>query len=601
MLTKFYDNIGLKSPETLKKDKQENLKRKLRTIPILLSIISLGGVIFGSGFEQTEMMQNILNWLFILTLWVGLISDILRYFSLNERPRIKVWFFDSFFLLLLVITIFNWFYFEDQQPSGRLYLTYLVLILIFIREFSAQRIDFKRKFVTPAQLFIASFIFIILSGTLLLMLPKATNTGISFINALFTCTSAVCVTGLSVVDSGTYFTTFGQILIIILMQAGGLGILTFTSYFSYFFKGESTYDNQLLMKDMINSQKITEIFVTLKRIIIVTFIIEAIGAILIYISIDETVVSNNLNRIFFSIFHSISGFCNAGFSTLPNNLYEPSVRFNYFLHIIVAFLIILGGLGFPIVFNAIGYSKHLLINRFIPLITGKEQKHKPWVININSRIVLITTGILLFGGTLLFYIFEYHNTLAEHSGFGKIITAFFGATTPRTAGFNTVDTAAMNFYTIMLIFFLMWVGASPASTGGGIKTSTFAISILNIISIARGKNRIEIYRREISDDSGRRSFATIALSAMVLGLSIIFISYFDGDKDLKAIAFESFSALGTVGLSLGITAKLSTASKFIIVLTMFIGRVGMLTILIAILNNIKHLKYRYPTEDILIN
>ncbi len=480
-------------------------------------------------------------------------------------------------------------------------LTYLAIFIIFIRELSSNNIDFKRKTFSPAQLFVASFIFIISIGTALLMLPKATNAGISIIDALFTCTSAVCVTGLSVVDTGTYFTTFGQVLIIILMQLGGLGILTFTSYFSYFFKGETTFDNQLLLKDLTSTEKFTEIFTTLKRIILVTVTIEAIGAVLIYMSINESVIASGTDRIFFAVFHSVSGFCNAGFSTLPNNLYELSVRYNYFLHLTIAFLIIIGGLGFPIVFNFIKYLKHLLLNRILPYITQKEQKHKPWVININTRIVVVTTAVLLIGGTVFFYIFEYNNTLAEHHGFGKIAIAFFGATTPRTAGFNSVDTAALNFYTIMLIFFLMWIGGSPASTAGGIKTSTFAVAFLNIISIAKGKDRIEIYRREISNDSVRRAFAIIALSFIVLGFSIILISYFDNDKDLRSIAFECFSALGTVGLSLGITAKLTSASKFIIVITMFIGRVGMLTILMAFMNKIRHLKYRYPTEEILIN
>jgi len=591
----------LKNLETLRANRKEILKKRVRAIPFLISFIALGSIIFDTGFEHHLLGQKLFEFLYIITLLVGLVSDISRYISRKGRPRNKVWLFDSIFLILIIFLLFDWLFFLESNIPVRIYLTYLAVILVFLREFSALKVDFKRKYITPAQLFIASFIFIILSGTLLLMLPNATSNGITFIDALFTSTSAVCVTGLAVVDTGTYFTTFGQILIIILMQIGGLGILTFTSYFSYFFKGESTYDNQLLLKDMINSNKITEIFVTLKRIIIVTFIIESIGAILIYLSIDESVIALASDRIFFSIFHSVSGFCNAGFSTLPNNFYELSVRFNYFLQLIVAFLIIFGGLGFPIVFNFISYLKHLLVNRILPLLLKKPQKHKPWVINMNTRIVVITTAILLFGGTIFFYIFEYNNTLAEHGEFGKIVVSFFGSTSPRTAGFNSVDMAALNIYTVLMIFFLMWVGGSPASTAGGIKTSTLAISVLNVISIARGMNRIEIYRREISPESVRRSFATIVLSFVVVGFSIILMSYFDSDKDLKSIAFEAFSALGTVGLSLGITAKLTTASKFIVVITMFIGRVGMLTILMAFLNNIKHLKYRYPTEDILIN
>lgn len=225
----------------------------------------------------------------------------------------------------------------------------------------------------------------------------------------------------------------------------------------------------------------------------------------------------------------------------------------------------------------------------------------PWVLNLNSRIVLITTFILLLSGTGLFYIFEYNNTLSEHSEFGKIVTAFFSAATPRTAGFNAVDTSALHFSTLMLIFLLMWIGASPASTGGGIKTSTFALATLNFLSLAKGKDRIEIYKREVSNISIRRAFAIISLSLVVIGLAIFLIAFLEQDKNIIAITFEAFSAYSTVGLSMGITACLSSSSKLILIATMFIGRVSMLTLLIAILRNIKHLNYRYPSEEILIN
>ncbi|MCF8349003.1 MAG: ATPase, partial [Bacteroidales bacterium] len=201
----------------------------------------------------------------------------------------------------------------------------------------------------------------------------------------------------------------------------------------------------------------------------------------------------------------------------------------------------------------------------------------------------------------LFYLFEADNTLSEHSGFGKVVTSFFGAATPRTAGFNTVDTSALHFSTIMIIMVLMWIGASPGSTGGGVKTSTFALAILNFISIARGKDRVEAFRREISPMSTRRAFAVVSLSIMVIGLSILLLSYSDGNKGLLPIAFESFSAFSTVGLSLGITSQLSAAGKMIIIVTMFIGRVSMLTILVAFMRKMVNLKYKYPLEEIIIN
>ncbi|MCJ7758561.1 MAG: ATPase, partial [Gillisia sp.] len=417
-----------------------------------------------------------------------------------------------------------------------------------------------------------------------------------------TSTSAVCVTGLIVVDTGSFFTQFGQNVILVLIQLGGIGIMTFASYFSHFFRGQSSYESQLTMRDVTNSEKIGEVFSVLKKIITITFSIELVGAILIFFSLDNIHFTSIADKIFFSIFHSISGFCNAGFSTLENSLYEPGFQFNYPLHLIIALLFILGGLGFPILLNVITYFRHLIINRILPVGHNQTPLHRPWVININTRIVMVTTIVLLSLGTLFFYILEYNNTLAVHpSEFGKIVTAFFGAATPRTAGFNSVDTSALHFTTLMMIFLLMWIGASPASTGGGIKTSTFAIAILNFFSLAKGKNRIEIYRREIADLSVRRSFAIISLSFLVLGTSVMFIVAFEPEQTLLKIAFESFSAYSTTGLSMGLTSSLSNYSKLVLIATMFIGRVSMLTILIALMRRVKHLNYKYPTEEILIN
>lgn len=477
----------------------------------------------------------------------------------------------------------------------------IAIFLFFVREISEVTLSLKKIEINPAQLFVVSFLFIILLGTVLLLLPNATNENFSLVDALFTSTSAVCVTGLIVVDTGSHFTVFGQSVIMILIQLGGLGIMTFASYFSYFFRGGATYENQMLLKDMTNSQKIGEVFKTFKKIILITFLIETIGAISIYFSINNSDGYTFSEQVFFSVFHAVSGFCNAGFSTLPDSLYTEAFRFNYSLHLIIAFLFIVGGLGFPIVFNLVKYLKYLFINRVLKIFAISKTKYIPWVLNINSRIVLLTSLVLTVFGTLFFYIIEYNNTLSEHSGIGKFVTAFFGAVTTRTAGFNTVDTSALGFSTIMIVFLLMWIGASPGSTGGGIKTSTFAIATLNFMSLARGKERIEIFRREISETSVRRAFAIISLSLLVIGLSIFLIATFDPDKDLLTIAFESFSAYSTVGLSLGITSSLSAPSKIVIIFVMFIGRVSMLTILIAVMKKVAYKDYRYPNEDILIN
>lgn len=578
-------------------------KEKLHKTAFWASVIGMFAFIIDFGFSQNTIYQQIIDAFYFIVITLGISSTIVRYFANISLFKRKFFLFDfitvsySFYILFLYIFIGE--AFKTDLILANPTWVVLAVILSFIREFFELKLNLTRTYLNPAQLFIFSFLSIILAGTLLLMLPKATFNGISFIDALFTSTSAVCVTGLIVVDTSTYFTLFGQTIILFLIQVGGLGILTFASYFSYFFKGGTTYENQLTLSEMTNSQKIGDVFKTFKYIIIITITVELVAAVLIFFTLDNNLIGRFSDKAFFSIFHSISAFCNAGFSTLTNSIYESGFRFNYPLQLVIIATFILGGLGFPIVVNIVKYTKHKLTNLF--RFQNNKKIYKPWIINLNSRITLITTLTLTFVAFFLFLILEYNNTLAEHSFFGKLVNALFGAATPRTAGFNTVDMTALAMPTIMITFLLMWIGASPASTGGGIKTSTFAIATLNILSLAKGKSRIEVYRREIADISVKRAFATISLSLAVIGFAIVLVTVFDPEIELLKIAFESFSAYSTVGLSLGITANLSTASKFIMIGVMFIGRVSMLSIFVAFFKKIKHKNYRYPTEEITIN
>lgn len=576
---------------------KDSIRKLFRRLFFLVSLFGVSALIYDSGIRKSTDVSEFLTDIYLVTLYSGILFVVFSYLKKESVRTIKAFIVDIAFIFLygfFIAKLSGWA--TINLRNDQLWLN-IALVIFFFRTLAAIRFDFTRKYFNPAQLFIISFVVVILVGTVLLLLPNATYQGISFLDALFTSTSAVCVTGLIVVDTGSYFTQFGQTIILLLIQVGGIGIMTFTSYFGFFFKGGASFQNRLMIQDMNNSDKIAEVFSTLKKILIVTFFIELIGAAVIYVSIQSSISGGGGSAIFFSLFHSISGFCNAGFSTLANSLYEEGFRYNYLLHFTIAILFIIGGIGFPIVFNAITYLKHVIVNR----VFSKRSVYAPWIIGINTRIVVITTLSLLGVGTLLFYIFEYNNTLSEHGAIGKIVTAFFSAATPRTAGFNSVDTASLHFSTIMIILVLMWVGASPGSTGGGIKTSTFAIAILNFLSIAKGKDRIEIFKREISPISIRRAFAILSLSITVIGISTLMLVYFDGEKGLLALAFESFSAFGTVGLSLGITSALSDPGKIVIIFTMFIGRISMLTILIAFMRRIVNLKYKYPIEEVLIN
>nr|WP_279346469.1 potassium transporter TrkG [Gramella oceanisediminis] len=562
--------------------------------------------LYDLGFRHPENAEFWLNDFYRFGLAIAAVSILVRYFGFQKLFQLKVRNLDVAFGIAAAIFYLRYDTAINNllpvlELAGERGFAHLAGLLFFIRELASYDFNLDRTLFNPAQLFIFSFLSMIFMGTGLLMLPTASTESITLLDALFTATSAVCVTGLIVVDTGSYFTMFGQSIILVLMQLGGLGIMTFASYFSYFFRGKTSYENQIMLKDVTNSEKIGEVISVLKKIVFITAITELIGFALIFFSIKKDVIPEIGDKLFFSIFHAVSGFCNAGFSTLENSLYEPAFRFNYPLHLTIAVLFILGGIGFPILLNLYKYVVYLVRNNIIKFNKKRRSIHSPWVINLNTRIVIVTTGILIISGSLGFYFLEYNNTLAEHNWYGKMITSFFSATTPRTAGFNTVDTGALNFSTIMLIILLMWIGASPVSTGGGIKTSTIAVATLNFISLAQGKNRIEVFKREISEATNRRAFAIISLSMLIIGLSIFLIAYFDRNMSLQSITFEAFSAYGTVGLTTGITASLSAPSKLVLIFSMFIGRVSMLTIMIAILRRVRHLNYRYPQDEILIN
>ncbi|MFZ3144171.1 TrkH family potassium uptake protein [Psychrobacter glacincola] len=579
--------------------------RLLNKFIVVISLIGVGVALIDSGFELSVWLQQLFHLFYMSIILLSFVNTVKRY----TRPKVrltvnKVVVFDLLIsiaiLVLLVLHFTELFQSGLSAPADGFIAIKIAVLVTFIREISDNNFSLNRGFLNPGQIFILSFLSVILIGSLLLMMPNATNQPISFIDALFTATSAVCVTGLIVVDTATHFTTFGQVIIIGLIQIGGLGILTFVTYFSYFFKGGVSYETQLSISEMTYSSRMGDMVTTLKSILYVTFGIEALAAILIYISIYDLSGMSVLERVFFSVFHAISAFCNAGFSTFSAGLYDESLRFNYPLQLIISITFLFGGMGFLIVVNLLRYLRYSMQRAMCR--DGQRYAYQPWLLSINSRITLITSGALLLVGLIGVMMFEYHGVLAEHSSwYGKLIAGFFTAATPRTAGFNNIDLTDLAFPTIMLTIFLMWIGASPNSTGGGIKTSTFAIALLNTFSLARGQTRIEVFKREIADNSIRRAFSIMWLSLLVIGFGVTLISYDQPELDLIKVIFECFSAYSTVGLSLNLTTELSTFSKIVVSVIMFVGRVSMLTIFIALLKNKDERNYRYPTEEITIN
>ena len=478
-------------------------------------------------------------------------------------------------------------------------LLYGGIVLVFIIEFSHFINLLYAQTFNPGLLLVGSFALFVIAGTFLLKLPNASYKGLSTIDALFTATSAVCITGLTVVDTATHFTPIGHIIILLLIQVGGLGIMTFAGLLAYAVAGQASLRAQLAFRDMLDSKKINNVMHFLYQVVFVTFLFEAIGAVCIYFSLEEGLFDRRLDKIFFSIFHAVSAFCNAGFSTYSNGLYEPAIRFNYLLQLFVALLIILGGLGFPIVFNLYKYLRIKLINKYRRLIRDPRREHFPGLSFINGKLAMMVSAVLLILGFIGFILFEQNATLTDHPTWaGKIMTSFFASVTPRSAGFSTVDLTGLTLPTVMIYLLLMYIGSSPGSTGGGIKTTTAGLAVLNMVAVLRGRDRTDFLKSEISHQSVRRAFAIIILSLICMGISVFFITVNDSDQGLISIAFEVFSAFSTTGLSLGITPHLSSYSKFVVIITMFVGRVGMITLLIAFIKQSRQVYYRYPKEDI---
>ncbi|MEG1311025.1 MAG: TrkH family potassium uptake protein [Romboutsia sp.] len=439
------------------------------------------------------------------------------------------------------------------------------------------------------QIMVAGFAIIILIGAFLLNLPIATQSGesIGFIDALFTSTSAVCVTGLIMVDTATYWNLFGQIVIICLIQIGGLGFMTATTMFALLMKKRINLRERLLIQEALNQIDLSGLVKLTRYVILITFIIEGTGALILStIFIPQF---GTAKGIWYSIFHAISAFCNAGFDLMGSYTGQfsslTSYMNNFTVTMTVSILIILGGLGFPVILD-------IIRNRKISKL------------NLHSKIVLLTTIILVGIGMAVIIIVEFNNpaTLGNLDIGGKILASFFQSVTSRTAGFNTIDLALMNQGSIFIMIILMFIGASPASTGGGIKTTTLATLILAVRSFIFGKADIEVFERRVSDVTVKKSLGIFFIAISVVVFGTLLISITEPGFTLVEAGFEVVSAFATVGLSIGGSPTLSLIGKILIMLFMFMGRVGSLTIFMAIISKgiKKSPPIRYPEGKIIV-
>ncbi|MDU1911320.1 TrkH family potassium uptake protein [Fusobacterium sp.] len=442
-------------------------------------------------------------------------------------------------------------------------------------------IDHFKK-LSPSRKLILGFLFAILLGTFILMMPFSLQEGekLNFLSSLFTIVSAVCVTGLTVVDVSKVFSPAGDLIIIFFIQLGGLGVMTFSSILFLVMGKRMTFYERELLKEERNADSSGEISSFIKKLLLTVFIIESIGAIILTWEFAKEMPMNK--AVFYGIFHSISAFCNAGFALFSNNL--EAYKANPVVNLTIGYLITLGGIGFAVITSVI-----MVIRRGIDRF------------NLTSKVAIIISMILTFGGMLLFFILEYSNpaTLGDLNFIQKILASYFQSVTLRTAGFNTIPLGELRNSTIFMCCILMFIGASPGSTGGGIKTTTFGVILFYVIGIVQKKGNIEIFKRRLDWEIMNRALAILVLAITYVSVVIMLMLIAESFSP-EEVVFEVISAFGTVGLTLGITPDLTTFSKLLLIITMFVGRLGPLTFALAIGETKKKALSKYPKENILV-
>ncbi|MDO4690836.1 MAG: TrkH family potassium uptake protein [Fusobacterium sp.] len=438
------------------------------------------------------------------------------------------------------------------------------------------------KELSASRKLIIGFLFAIVSGTMLLKLPFSLerNQDLSILDSLFTIVSAICVTGLTVVDVSKTFSPIGKTIILVFIQLGGLGVMTFSTMIFIIINSKISYTTRELLKEERNSENVGGVTNFIKILLLTVFLIEFVGAVILFLEFKKNMTFES--AAYYGLFHSISAFCNAGFSLYSDSL--ESFKSNVVINFTISYLIILGGLGFAV------------ISSFIHVIRKGQNRF-----NLTAKISLTMGIILTFIGMILFLILEFNNmeTIGNLNFFEKLMAAFFQSVTLRTAGFNTVSLENIRPATIFISYILMFIGASSGSTGGGIKTTTFAVLIFYIIGVLRKKEHIELFNRRIDWEIMNKALAIIMISLVYISFVTVTILALESFP-LERVLYEVISAFATVGLSMNLTAKLGVFSKLLIIFTMFVGRLGPLTIALAFTEQKTKSSLKFPKEDILV-
>jgi trk system potassium uptake protein TrkH len=504
-------------------------------------------------------------------------------------------------------------------PAKGYIVVHLVLRIVRLFRLVGQaRVDFSKAF-------LVSFLVVIGVGALLLgALPGAVRPGksVSAVDALFTSVSAVCVTGLTVVDTGTTWSRFGQTVILILIQIGGLGLMTFAAFFAMAFGKGIGFTDRIMLREMLNVDPLHSLGRILAGVVTLTFSVEGAGALVMYGRFHDPVLGTPLppaEQVWYAAFHSVSAFCNAGFSLYPDN-WMPFVG-DTLMSGTVMVLVVTGGLGFTVLLNLLGLTGALVHSvrsrlRNRPMTEEEEleaERREPPRVSLQTKVALTMTALLVLGGAALIYVFEARGALEGRTRGEAILASLFQSVATRTAGYNTLDTASLQPVTLTLMLLLMFIGASPGSTGGGIKTVTTAVLYRSVTALARGRSRVEMGNRSLPPEVSSQAVVVVVMSIAAIFVGVLVLTVSEGhllrgeralvNSPFLSVVFEAVSAFGTVGLSAGLTggltASFSVLGKCVLMGLMFFGRVGPLSLVIA-MGRRQASPYEYPDERVMI-
>jgi trk system potassium uptake protein TrkH len=586
--------------------KNKPLERVLIGANALAAAVVVASFVLLFGFDEPLLQAWFLYTVQVILLSVFVAEKIIRIFNATSKSEF-LWAnkFEIPLLLLLGITVIGagrWYApTKPESAEVRHFAVGLYLVVQVIAKLCRTSIDVAASGRNPTRALIASFLVLIFSGAGLLMLPAASAEGkesLSFIDALFTATSGTCVTGLIVKDTGQDFSVMGQFVILALIQLGGLGIVVFGAVFAFLLGQAFSLREEVAMQDLLSAQTVSRIGNMIGFIFFSTILIESVGALSLLGMWDDNVK----NKGFCSIFHAISAFCNAGFSLFSNSFVDYNRCWQVFL--VICPLIVLGGLGFSVLYDLVNIAADR-IKRFFKKRFYKQYRlsmEAPKRMRLQTKIVLNVSAILILLGTLAILLFERYAAGAGSRVENTITNALFQSITARTAGFNTVDISMLSPSSRFILILLMFIGGSPGSTAGGIKTVTLAVIIMTTIAALRKRQEVELFRRSVRVVVVGRAVTVTLLFVAVLFIGTLALSITENSNcfTMSDIMFEAASALGTVGLTTGITSLLTSAGKLIIIAMMLIGRLGPLTLLAALTFNLKPARYNYPQEAVIV-